>query len=126
MYATKVQLDGVEKKLGEKIDNIYEKIAQTLVKHFYTKDEIDKRFYTKDELDKKFNHVDRRLDGVENGLQAIRIEFEYFRTGDFKQLIECVDGISQKIDVIANEPKAMKLQGEVDELRGRVIRLEKR
>src|SRR3990167_1777614 len=106
MYATKEQLNNVEKNLDKKIDtkidllrgelrqdinDAVDRLGRMMVTHFYTKDEIDKRFYNKNEIDKRFDHV-------ENELLLFRIEFENFKMNDFKQVLECVEGMNQKLD----------------------------
>lgn len=130
MYATKQDLKDVFESLSLKMDSQYEKFAQMLAKHFYTKDELNRKFAGVnnrfDGIDTRLDRIDGRLEGHNDKFKRLEIQFENYRTTDFKLLAEVVDGINQKLEEVIKEPKATKLQKDVDALRGRVIRLEKR
>ncbi|HLB59360.1 MAG TPA: hypothetical protein VJL87_04690 [Bdellovibrionota bacterium] len=110
----KADLNSSIGNLAKEMHDEFDKMAERLMRHFYTKGETDR----------KFDNVHGQIDKLKDEVSLLRQDYNTFRTTDFRQSLESIDFLHQKLDKVIEEPKATKLQVEVDELRARVIKVE--
>ena len=89
-----------DKNIERRLQELDDKIAVRLVKHFYTKDEIDS----------KFKNVDNKLKKLDGSVMRLQIEFESFRHDSkaqaegIRQLYTRTDDHAKRIQKLEERP----------------------